>query len=152
LMVPQKRWTLGGYGEYEVHNAGHKIYGEVAFVNNRVDNELAATPITQRVYIPVATACGLVSAADCAQLTQIAANQAAAIAVDPTLTNQGALYGGFNAGAGSFNALQPGEVALQANTRTTQIANRISMDDRNAYRMLGGIRGPVTDNINYDLY
>src|SRR5690606_27030258 len=82
-----------------------------------------------------------VSAEDCAELTTISDRQLAA--------------GGqpaFNAGAGSFDAQQAGEVALSANTRTTQIANRISMDDRNAYRMLGGVRGPITDNINYDLY
>jgi len=142
LMIPQKRWTLGGYGEYEV-TEGVNLYGEVNYVNNRVEQQLAATPITQRVYIPLATVCGEVSAADCAQLTTIAANQAA----QPAGT-----YPAFNAGAGSFNALQPGEVALNASYRVTQIANRVSSDDRNAFRMLGGVRGAITDDINYDLY
>lgn len=140
LMVPQKRWTLGGYGEYEIMD-GVNAYGEVAFINNQVDNELAATPITQRVYIPLSVVCGFVSAAECATLTTISNNQLAA--------------GGqpaFNAGAGSFNAQQPGEVALTSNYRVTQIANRLSSDDRNAFRMLAGVRGGITDDINYDLY
>lgn len=145
IMVPQKRFTLGGYGEYEVVD-GHNAYAEFTFINNVVDNELAATPISQRVYIPLATVCGLVSADDCTQLTTIAARQQAAIAAGSTA------FGAFNAGAGSFNALQPGEVALTANYRFTQIANRINTDDRNAYRMLAGVRGEVTDNINYDVY
>jgi iron complex outermembrane recepter protein len=145
LMVPQKRWTLGGYGEYELID-NIRAYGEVAFVNNQVDNELAATPITQRVYIPLSIACARVSAADCTQLTNIAAQQAALIAGGSTA------YGPFTAGAGSFNALQPGEVAITTNYRVTQIANRLSLDDRNGYRMLGGFRGGITDDINFDLY
>jgi len=151
LMIPQKRWTLGGYGEYEVID-GVNLYGEVAFINNRVEQQLAATPISQRVYVPLANLCGVdapqpVSTADCDQLTLIAARQAAYEAANP-----GTTYGAFNAGAGSFNALQPGEVALVANYRFTQIANRVSSDDRNAFRMLGGVRGAITDEINYDVY
>ena len=151
LMVPQKRWTIGGYGEYEVMD-GVNVYGEVAFVNNRVDNELAATPITQKVYVPLAEFCAQVSVDDCNQATTIAANQQAAIAANPALLDFNNTFGGFNAGAGEFNALQPGEVALTVNSRVTQIANRISLDDRNAYRLLGGVRGGITDDINYDVY
>ena len=136
LMVPGKRWTLGGYGEYEVHDAGHTVYGEASFVNNRVDNELAATPIGQAVVMDLATVCAQVSADDCTQLTTIAANQQAAIA----------------AGSAAFPDLAADQVALNVNYRFTQISNRVSFDDRNAYRVLGGIRGPITDNINYDLY
>jgi outer membrane receptor protein involved in Fe transport len=145
LMVPQTRWTLGGYGEYEITD-GVTAYGEVAFVNNKVENELAATPITQRVYVGLAEICGYVSADDCADLTQIAANQQAAIAAGSTA------FGAFNAGAGSFNALQPDEVALTANYRFTQIGARNNTDDRNAYRLVGGVRGDITSDLNYDLY
>jgi iron complex outermembrane recepter protein len=145
LMVPQERWTIGGYGEYEIID-GVNAYGEVTFVNNKVENELAATPITQRVYVPLATICATVSAADCAQLTTISNNQQALIAGGSTL------FGPFTAGTQSFNALQPGEVALTANYRFTQIANRNASDDRNAFRILGGFRGGITADINYDVY
>ena len=56
LMVPQKRWSIGGYGEYEVID-GHHLYTEMTFVNNRVDNQLAATPVTQQVNVPIAAFC-----------------------------------------------------------------------------------------------
>jgi outer membrane receptor protein involved in Fe transport len=135
LMVPGKRWTIGGYGEYDVVD-GHTVYGEVAFVNNRVDNELAATPIGQAVVMDLTTVCAQVSADDCTQLTTVAANQQAAIA----------------AGSTAFPDLDPTQVALNVNYRFTQISDRISFDDRNAYRMLAGVRGPITDTINYDIY
>ena len=151
LMVPQERWTVGGYGEYEIIE-GVNAYAEVTFVNNKVENELAATPITQKVYVPLATICATVSAADCAQLTTVAANQQTAIAANPALLNFNGTFGGFNAGTSTFNALQPGEVALTANYRFTQIANRNSSDERNAYRLLGGFRGGITADINYDVY
>ncbi len=150
LMVPQERWTLGGYGEYEV-SSGINAYAEVAYINNRVENELAATPITQNVDYNVAQACTRVSAADCAQLQQIAANQQAAIALAAA---RGAAnpFPAFTAGTGSFPALAPGFVRLQTNTRVVQISNRNVSDDRNAFRVLGGVRGNLTGDLTYDAY
>ncbi|MBX3560485.1 MAG: TonB-dependent receptor [Sphingomonas sp.] len=158
LMVPQERWMLGGYGEYEIAE-GINAYAEVNYINNRVANELAATPITQNVDFELAAIQGLVSAADFAQLTQIAANQQAAIAaaaacgVDgdgvPICANP---YGGFTAGTATFGPLQPGFVRLQTNTRTTGIASRNVTDDRNAFRVLAGVRGNLTDTLTYDVY
>ncbi len=55
LMVPQKRWSLGGYGEYEVID-GHHLYTEVSFVNNRVDNQLGSNAGHAECQCP---ACGL---------------------------------------------------------------------------------------------
>lgn len=158
LMVPQERWLLGGYGEYEL-SSGVKAYAEVSFVNNRVENELAATPITQNVDFQLSAIRGFVSAADFAQLSQIAANQQAAIAfaASPACrTAAGAQcanpYGAFTAGTGSFGALQPGSVRVQVNTRTTGISSRNASDDRSAFRALGGVKGDITDSIRYDAY
>ena len=155
LMVPQERWTLGGYGEYEVGD-GIKLYGEVAFINNRVENELAATPVTQAVNVNLASACTFVSAADCTALRTIAANQQRAIAAAATagVANP---FGAVAAGTGTVPALAlvtgaPTTVRLTANYRVTQISNRNAADDRNAYRMLVGSRGEVFSGINYDLY
>lgn len=145
LQVPQERWTLGGYGEYEVAD-NINLYGEVAFINNRVQNELAATPVTQVVNIPLTTVCARVSAADCAALTTIAANQRAAITAGSTA------FGAVPAGTGTVPALPVGSVRLTTNYRVTQISNRNAADDRNAYRMLAGSRGEVLPGINYDLY
>lgn len=150
LMVPQKRWTLGGYGEYEIAD-GIRAYGEVAFINNRVDNELAATPVTQQLNVNLADACAFVSAADCAALTQIAANQQAANAF--ALANNFTLpFGPTPAGAITLPAPTADQVRIQVNTRVTQISNRVNRDDRNAYRLVGGVRGEIVEGINYDVY
>jgi iron complex outermembrane recepter protein len=150
LMVPQERWTLGGYGEFEIAR-NINAYGEVTFINNRVQNELAATPVTQNVDFNIATACTLVNAATCANFQQIGANQQAAIALAAARGNPNP-FGSFVAGTTTFSSLQPGFVRLQANTRTTQISNRNSADDRNAFRALLGVRGNLTENLTYDAF
>lgn len=150
LMVPQERWTLGGYGEYEV-SEGINVYAEVNYINNRVENELAATPLTQNVDFNVAQTCGRVSAADCTQITTIAARQQAAVAA-AALAGTANPFPGFTAGSGIFPALAPGFARLQVNTRFTQIANRNVSDDRNAFRILVGTNGNITDNLTYDGY
>jgi iron complex outermembrane receptor protein len=148
LMVPQERWTLGGYGEYEVADSV-TAFAEVAFINNRVENELAATPLTQNVDFNVAQVCGVVSAADCTQITTIAARQAAAQAAS---TGGNSAFPAFTAGTGQFGALQPGFARLQVNSRFVQIANRNVADDRNAFRVLAGVKGAITDSLNYEAY
>jgi iron complex outermembrane recepter protein len=150
LMVPQERWTMGGYGEYEI-TEGINAYAEVTFINNRVENELAATPITQNVNFNVAAACANLSPANCAQIQQIAARQQVAIAAAAAAGAPNP-FGGFTAGSGTFAALAPGEVRLQLNTRVTQIANRNVADDRNAFRTVFGLRGNITDSLTYDAY
>ncbi|MDP8994570.1 MAG: TonB-dependent receptor plug domain-containing protein, partial [Pseudomonadota bacterium] len=77
LMVPQERWLVGGYGEYEVAE-DINVYTEVTFVNNRVARELAPTPISGNIDIRLSAIQPFVSAADFAQLQQIAAQQQAA--------------------------------------------------------------------------
>lgn len=148
LMVPQERWTIGAYGEYEISDSV-SVYTELSFINNRVENELAATPITQNVDVNIATACTRLSAADCAQITLIGSRQNAAQAASP---GGNSAFPAFTAGSGSFAALAPGFARLQINTRTTQIANRNSSDDRNAYRALVGLKGNITDSLTYDAY
>ena len=150
LMVPQERWMLGGYAEYEIAE-GINAYTEVTFINNRVENELAATPITQNVDFSLAAIQPLVSAADFAQLQTIAANQQAAIALAASRA-QANPFPAFTAGTGQFPALAPGFVRLQVNTRTTSIASRNVSDDRNAFRVLAGVRGNLTDALTYDVY
>lgn len=162
LMVPQERWTVGGYADYEISDSVN-LYTEVAFVNNRVENELAATPVTQNVDFNIAAIQPYLSAADRAQVNTIAARQQAAIAAAATpgcaavtATNPTGVcanpYGAFTAGTGNFGALQPGFVRLQVNTRTTQITNRNSADDRNAFRVLAGLKGNITESLTYDAY
>ncbi len=152
LMVPQERWLLGGYAEYEV-TENINVYAELAYVNNRVQNELAATPITQNVNINLAAIQPFVSAADFTALTNIAANQQAANAA-AAAAGRPLPFGAFtiNAGAVSYPALPAGFVRLEVNQRVTQVGSRNADDERSAWRTLIGVRGNLTDTINYDVY
>lgn len=132
LMVPQERWLLGGYGEFEITD-NITAFSEVTFVNNRVENELAATPVTGFFNLNVAQTCGFVSVADCAALQQLDAQETAA-----------------NNAAGRAN--DPGAVRFFVQRRTIETGSRNASDDRNAFRALAGVKGPLTDTLNYEAY
>lgn len=125
LMVPQERYLMGGYADYDI-GGGHTPYAEVAFVNNRVANELAATPVTGTFAVNLAAVQPFLGAAEFAQLQQLDATET-------TGTNDGI-------------------VNLFVQRRVTETGSRNSLDERNAFRLLAGIKGPVTDRFNYDLY
>lgn len=157
LQVPQERYLLGGYGEYELSDAGHKAYTEVTFVNNRVANELAATPVTGTFNINIAAVSPFLNAAAIADLQRIDANETAinaeraainAANVDtPGFTPLGPLYSGANAAANG-----PGVISTSIQRRTTDVGSRNQLDERNAFRLLAGVTGPVFGNFNYDAY
>jgi iron complex outermembrane recepter protein len=124
LQVPQERYLLGGYADYDI-GGGHTFYTEVAFVNNRVATELAATPIALNVGVDLATVQQFLTPADFAQLQQLDATESGADAND-------------------------GIVDLQVRRRTIETGPRNSLDERNAFRVLGGVRGPIGDYLQYD--
>lgn len=150
IMVPQERFSLGGFGDYEITPFA-TAYVEATFINNVVKNELAPTPITQNVNFPLAVIEDMVSAEDFAQLQLIAERQQAAIAAAAAAGTPNP-FGPLRTGSVLLPALQPGEVRLQVNTRTTGIGPRVSNDERNSFRLLGGFRGDITSDLNYDLY
>ncbi len=127
LMIPQERYLGGGYANYEFSDAGHEVYGEVSFVNNRVAQELAPTPILVNQNINIATLSPFFTADTISQLRQIDASETGTQAND-------------------------GLVSVQVRRRLTEAGSRNSLDERTAYRVLGGVRGPITDTINYDAY
>jgi outer membrane receptor protein involved in Fe transport len=145
LQVPQERWLLGGYGEYEV-TSGVTAYTEVTFANNRVINALAATPVTGTFNINVAQACTFVSAADCAAFQQIDANETA-INAQRAANGLGTLFTGANAPANAA-----GTISASVNRRVSETGSRITEDERNAFRALAGVRGSITDSLSYDAY
>ena len=154
LMIPQERWLLGGYAEYEVAE-GINAYTEISYVNSTTANELAATPITQNTDINLAAIQGFVNAATFTQLQQISANQLAANAAAAARGNPlpfGAFT--FNTGGALVNvpALAPGFVRLEVNQRVTQVGSRNTNFERNAFRTLVGLRGNLTDSLTYDVY
>ncbi len=164
LQIPQERYLLGGYANYEFSD-GHEFYTEVAFVNNRVAQELAATPVTGAFNVDIAAITPFVSADVLADLNTIDANEAIAIA-ERQAFNDGLGYCGPNdvvpdggracigdlfSGV-SAPAAELGVIRTNINRRTLETGARNTLDERNAFRVLGGVRGEITDNLNYDAY
>jgi outer membrane receptor protein involved in Fe transport len=141
LQVPQERFLLGGYGEYEI-TPSVSAFTEVTFINNRVANELAPSPVTGLFNLNVAQTCGFVSAADCARFQQVDANETAANAADNDPNTPGV----------QTLPDDPGVVNLFVQRRILETGARNQLDERNAYRVLGGVRGSLTDNLGYEAY
>ena len=138
LMVPQERWLIGGYGEYEASD--HlTAYGELSFVNNRVDSSLAATPFGGNYLFNLTAAQGYLAPSDYAALQTISARQVAA---------------GFvvNSANGQSYTVAPGQVGLSIARRSIEVGLRQNHDDRNAFRVLGGIKGDIISGWRYDAY
>ena len=129
LMIPQERYLIGGHAEYDIGN-GHTVYSEMSYANNRVQQELAATPVTGTFNVNLATIQPFLSAADFAQLQQL----------DATETGTGA------------SAPNNGQLSLFLQRRTVETGARNSLDERNAFRIVTGVNGPLTDTFSYDLY
>ncbi len=150
LQVPQERWLAGAYGHYEITDAV-TAFMEVTFVNNRVANELAATPVTGTYNINLAGIQPYLSAADYAALQQIDANETA-INAARTAAGLATLFGPAGPGGTGLDAALPGIVQLSANRRIIETGSRNALDERNAFRVLAGVRGPLFENFNYEAY
>jgi outer membrane receptor protein involved in Fe transport len=132
LMIPQERYLIGGHAEYEIGN-GHEAYAEVSYANNRVQQELAATPVTGNFNVNIAAVSPFLVASDVAQLN----------AIDQEETNTNTANG---------NPDDPGVVNFFVQRRTVETGARNSLDERNAFRILTGLNGPITETFNYDAY
>lgn len=129
LQLPQERYLLGGYGSYEIADA-LEFYGEVTYVNNRVDSELAPTPVQlNNVNLPYEDllAAGFIDQATRDQFAALDASETGAQANDD-------------------------RVLIQFNRRLLEGGSRANLDERNSFRVLGGLRGDITDYLQYDAY
>ena len=138
LQIPQERYLIGGYADYEFSD-GHSAYTEVTFVNNRVATELAPTPVTGTFNVNIAAVSPFLSAATIAELQTLDQREAAVNAARV---------------AAGLAPLLPGAGTVSASIqrRVEETGSRNSLDERNAFRVLGGVRGGITDDINYDAY
>ncbi|BDI60410.1 TonB-dependent receptor domain-containing protein [Qipengyuania nanhaisediminis] len=132
LQIPQERYLMGGYADYEF-TPGHTAYTEVTYVNNRVQQELAATPVTGNFNVDLATVQPFLIPGDFQQLQDIDAAETAQNNADGV-------------------ADDPGVVNFFVQRRTIETGARNSLDERNAFRVLAGVRGDITDNLFYDAY
>jgi len=124
LQIPQERYLMGGYADYEFTD-GHTAYTEVTYVNNRVQQELAATPVTGTFTVNLDTIQPFLTPGDFAQIQQL----------NNTETDG-----------------DPDNISLFLQRRTIETGPRNSLDERNAFRVLAGVRGDITDNLFYDAY
>ncbi len=139
LQIPQERYLLGGYAEYEIFD-GVEAYTEVSFVNNRVATELAATPVTGTFNLDLDTVQPFFDAATFAQLQQLDANEAAASAA--RVAN----------GLSPLPTAELGVVSTFLQRRMLETGPRNSLDERNAFRVLAGLRGELGSYVNWDAY
>lgn len=139
LMIPQERYLMGGYADYEFSD-GHTAYTEVTYVNNRVQQELAATPVTGTYNVDIATVSQFLNQATIDELNLLDQREAAASAA--RVAN----------GLSPLSTAELGVVSASIQRRILETGPRNSLDERNAFRVLAGVRGDITDNLNYDAY
>ncbi|WP_422932992.1 TonB-dependent receptor domain-containing protein [Sphingobium cupriresistens] len=129
LQVPQERFLISAMAQYEI-NEHFTPYREAQFVNNRVNAELAATPISQGTPFGEGTIGALTIPVNSAFL---APSLRAALT---TLDTDGDGY--VQAPSWAF--------------RTTQIGPRGNADERNAFRVVAGMKGDIGAGFSYDGY
>ncbi|UOR16728.1 TonB-dependent receptor domain-containing protein [Qipengyuania aquimaris] len=128
LQLPQERYLLGGNAAYEI-SSGLELYGELSYSNNRVDAELAPTPILVNTFLDIDSleANGFVDAATIAAFRDLDANESGADQND-------------------------GLIDVQVRRRLLEAGGRRNLDERNAFRLVTGARGAINDFLSYDAY
>ena len=141
LQVPQERYMISAMGQYEI-NDHFRPYTELTFINNRVLNQLAATPISNS------------SAFGNPAEGQSIGSLAGGITLNvnsPFFTPE------FQAALQTIDAGEEGDlandgfvVAPSFGFRSVQNGPRVNDDDRNAYRVLAGLAGDLWGGWDYD--
>lgn len=136
LTVPQTRFLISTAGHYEISPAVVP-YIEAQFINNRVDTELAATPIGNSTPFGTGSLGALrVQVASPFFAPNVRAGLAA---IDASETTAG------------LDVQNDGYVRLTSfGYRTVPLGPRQNQDDRNAYRILAGVRGDIGGGWSYD--
>ncbi|GGB29288.1 TonB-dependent receptor [Sphingomonas metalli] len=147
LQVPQERFLVSAMGEYEI-NEHFRPYFEAQFANNRVNTQLAATPISNGTPfgsgttgpISIQTNSPYLSAALRTALTAYDQNEVTCTGTAPNQTCAPAATRG------------DGYVRANFNYRTTQLGGRLNQDERNAFRIVTGMKGDIGAGFSYDGY
>lgn len=126
LQVPQERFLVSGMAQYEI-NEHFTPYMEAQFSNNRVTAQLAATPISN----------GSPFGSGVIGPLQL---QTQSPFFTPAL----------RAALASLDTDGDGYVASNFNYRTTQIGPRANFDERNAFRIVTGMKGEIAGGFSYD--
>jgi iron complex outermembrane recepter protein len=128
LQVPQERFLFAAQAHYEINDHA-KPYIEAQFVNNRVDTQLAPTPISNATGGAISTH---------VFSPFLPANVRTALqAIDAAQTGI---------------AQNDGYVTANYGRRLVEVGDRQSLNDRNAFRIVAGIEGDITGDWKYDGY
>lgn len=129
LQVPQERFLISAMGEYEISD--HFVpYFEGQFINNQVTQQLAATPISQGTPFGDGVTGGI-----------------------NLLVNSPFYDASFQAALAALDTDGDGYVAAPSfSFRTVSLGERVNADDRNAFRMVGGMKGDLFAGFDYDAY
>lgn len=133
LQVPQKRFIVSTMARYEISDA-FQPYLQGTFVNNRVTGELAPTPISNAT--PIGTG------ADARGLGPIRLHVNSPFFAPAT---QAAFRALDTDGDGYITTSNYG-------FRTAGIGPRTQVDERNAFRVLAGMKGDIGGDWSYDGY
>ena len=163
LQLPQERWFMGGFAKYEV-NEHVEAYMETAFVNNQVNTQLAPTPISGSFLVAVNSP--YYSAATQATMLQLDQSEIVGV-IDPSTkkimldanglpiyANASAAsplkYSNGNVSGSTYQG--DGKTVISTGRRLVEVGPRISKNNRDAYRILGGLRGEISGDWRYDGY
>ncbi|MEG3182285.1 TonB-dependent receptor domain-containing protein [Sphingomonas sp. LT1P40] len=136
LTVPQERFLISTSGHYEITPAVIP-YIEAQFINNRVTTELAATPVGNSTPFGTGSLGALRVQTNSTFFSQSVRNGLNAI--DASETTAG------------LDVQGDGYVRLTSfGYRTVPLGPRQNTDDRNAYRIVAGVRGDIGGGWNYD--
>lgn len=127
IQLPQERFQATGLAHYEINNHA-EVYGEFVFALNDVPQQLAATPIFQ-------------------------SGSEFSIDGNPFLTanSQAILSEAFGSGVDTDQDGIDDTGSAFLRRRMIEVGPRISDDQFVAFQVLGGIRGEINENFDYDV-
>ena len=124
LQLPQERYLIGAYGSYEVSD-NIEVYSELSYVNNRVSTELAPTPTGVTANLQIAS---------------------------PFFNDQTRALLLANDAAEPVATRGDGYATTAVQYRFLSAGSRNATQNRQAFRVLAGLRGALTDTLNYDAF
>jgi outer membrane receptor protein involved in Fe transport len=153
LQLPQERWLIGTMASFDI-NDKIEAYAEGTFANNRVDSELAPTPITGNFLFNVNNPFLSPAMQEVLRQNDLAEGTITGTVRDDVtgaLINPGTLTLAGTAG--------DGQTTLGIGRRLEEVGPRQNLDERNSWRVVTGVRGDLGDfsdtmfkNMSYDAY
>lgn len=127
LQLPQERYLISALSHYDI-NEKATVYGEFAFSHNKVPQELAPTPAFTSVFV----------------------NPESAFFGDDV---KAALRGQQTSDTNGDGVIDDSDnVYMYIGRRMVENGSRQSIDTRDGFRVLLGVRGDINDNWSYDAY